>query len=41
MLLEDCVKDCVYFDSALMKETNKEVILQSVKTDDDNDFNHD
>ncbi|PKK57223.1 hypothetical protein RhiirC2_764018 [Rhizophagus irregularis] len=39
MLLEDCAKDCVYFDSApqSVKETNEEVVLQSVKTDDSDD----
>ena len=41
MLLEDCAKDCVYFDSALVKETNEEVVSQSVKTDDDSDCNRD
>src|SRR6266498_3309514 len=41
MLLEDCAKDCVYFDSALqsVKETNEEVISQSVKIDYDNNCN--
>ncbi|CAB4393716.1 unnamed protein product [Rhizophagus irregularis] len=39
MLLEDSV----YFDSTPkpVKETNEEVVSQSVKTDDDNDCNHD
>ncbi|CAG8705135.1 11332_t:CDS:10 [Funneliformis mosseae] len=41
MLLEDCAKDCVYFDSALVKETNEEVVSQSVKTDNDSDCNRD
>jgi len=41
MLLEDCAKDCVYFDSASVKETNEEVVSQSVKTDDDSDCNRD
>ena len=41
MLLEDCAKDCVYFDSAPVKETNEEVVSQSVKTDDDSDCNCD
>ncbi|CAB4410824.1 unnamed protein product [Rhizophagus irregularis] len=40
MLLEDCAKNCMYFDSAPVKETNEKVVSQSVKTDDDNDCNH-
>ena len=43
MLLEDCAKDCVYFDSApqLVNETNEEVTSQSrgesnkIKSDND------
>jgi hypothetical protein len=47
MLLEDCAKDCMYFDkevdstSQLVKKVNEEVALQSVKTDDDSDCNRD
>ncbi|CAB4412672.1 unnamed protein product [Rhizophagus irregularis] len=41
MILEECAKDCEYFDSAPVKETNEEVVLQSVKTDDDSDCNRD
>ena len=45
MLLEDCAKDCVYFDKEIdstpqsVKETNEEVVSQSVKTDDDSNCN--
>ncbi|PKB92826.1 hypothetical protein RhiirA5_487582, partial [Rhizophagus irregularis] len=41
MILEECAKDCEYFDSAPVKETNEEVVLQSVKTDDDSNCNRD
>ncbi|GBC35586.1 uncharacterized protein OCT59_029922 [Rhizophagus irregularis] len=41
MILEECAKDCEYFDSAPVKEMNEEVVLQSVKTDDDSDCNRD
>ncbi len=43
MLLEDCAKDCVYFDSApqLVKEMNEEVASQSVKTDESDDNGYD
>ncbi|GBB88496.1 hypothetical protein RclHR1_01500026 [Rhizophagus clarus] len=47
MILEDCAKDCAYFDSTpqSVKETNKEVVSQSggetneSKSDNDSDSN--